>query len=273
MNSDIRIACTLKTDRKRLRLNLLLGVDESVGFLIDLWVTTAQSRPEGHLDGWDATDIALAAGWRGDPKKFIDALLEAKLIEQNGVGVYQLHDWAEHQPWVSGTTERREAARKAGLSSAIARANKKIRLNNKAKSNVKATEVNGSLKTVVNPLANGMATDGQPRTNTIPIPYQEILGLYHQACPSLPKVATLTEKRRDAIRIRYTQFPEIDKFLLFFNKVESSDFLTGRIKTKDHPNWQCNLDWLLKSDNMVKVLEGHYDNKQTIGSREWNPRG
>ena len=131
MNTDIRIETTFKGHRKRRHLNKILGC-EATGHLLDLWITVAQERPSGVLTNWDTEDIALAAGWEGDTHKFVDALLQAKLLDVNGDKVFSLHDWEDHQPWVCGTTERREAARKAGIASAIKRANKP---NNKAKIN------------------------------------------------------------------------------------------------------------------------------------------
>lgn len=160
MNTDIRIETTFKGHRKRRRLNEILQ-REATGYLLDLWITIAQERPSGVLTNWDEKDIALAAGWEGDAQQFVDALMQAKLLDVNGDKVFHPHDWEEHQPWVSGTTERREIARKAGLASAIARANKASEIN------TRPTQANTELKTVDHPL-NGMATQGQPRTHTGP---------------------------------------------------------------------------------------------------------
>ena len=173
MNTDIRIETTFKGHRKRKRLNQILQC-EATGYLIDLWITIAQERPSGALTNWDANDIALAAGWGGDAQLFVDALLQAKLLDLNGNKVFYPHDWEDHQPWVSGTTERREIARKAGIASAVARANKRA-----METNGMATEINTPLETV-DKQCNGMATEGQPRTipyhtNTLPVPKTNIL--------------------------------------------------------------------------------------------------
>ena len=88
-------------------------------------------------------------------------------------------------------------------------------------------------------------------------PYDEILDTYHQNCPSLPKVKFLTDKRRAAIRTRWRQYQDISIFEELFKKAETSDFLSGR-----NGKWTaCNLDWLLKEANMIKVLEGSYSNR------------
>ena len=88
-------------------------------------------------------------------------------------------------------------------------------------------------------------------------PYDDIIQAYHLCCPSLPKIKKLTEKRKKIIRARWRADPDIEVFCALFRKAETSDFLTGR-----NGRWtSCNFDWLVNEANMVKVLEGNYDNK------------
>ena len=90
---------------------------------------------------------------------------------------------------------------------------------------------------------------------TLPIPYQEIVDLYHNTCPSLPRVLKLNSKRKAAIKARYKEHGT-DGLTTLFKKAEESDFLSGR-----SGRWTaCNLDWLLKDSNCLKVLEGNYSN-------------
>jgi len=111
VNSDIRLSVSFKGHRKRLKLEVALGAG-ATGHLIDLWITAAQDRPDGLLTGWDASDIALAGGWKDEPGRFVDALMACKLLDLEG-DTYRLHDWAEHQPWVCGAEERTIRARYA----------------------------------------------------------------------------------------------------------------------------------------------------------------
>ncbi len=163
MIDDIRVSTKFKGNRKRTRLSKKLGC-EATGFLIDLWITIAQDRPTGELTGWDAQDISLSAGWTGEPQLFLDALLDAKLIDEKN-GTYYAHDWAEHQPWIAGTTDRREIARKAGVASSIKR------WGNKQNGNRTVTESNSVLKTVTKKSNIPDNTTVTPyHTNTVPIP-------------------------------------------------------------------------------------------------------
>lgn len=112
MNPDIRIEISFRGHRKRGKLQALLG-PKSTDYLIDLWIGCALSRPEGILHGYDPLDIAIEAGWNGDPQEFVDALVKVGFLDILDNGTYALHDWEEHQPFVVKTKEREEHARKA----------------------------------------------------------------------------------------------------------------------------------------------------------------
>ena len=89
------------------------------------------------------------------------------------------------------------------------------------------------------------------------IPYQQIADMYNDTCVSLPSVKSLSDKRKKAIKARLNTYT-IDDFKNVFEKTERSDFLTGRTG-----QWSATFDWLLNENNMIKVLEGNYDNKQS----------
>lgn len=93
-------------------------------------------------------------------------------------------------------------------------------------------------------------------------PYQGICDLWNSICVSLPKIAKLTEARKQKIRSRLDEFgcqPEewLTTAETLFRRVQASDFLTGR-KT----DWKASFDWVFDNGkNWVKVTEGNYDNK------------
>ena len=97
---------------------------------------------------------------------------------------------------------------------------------------------------------------------SIKYPYQGICDLWNSICVSLPKIAKLTEARKQKIRSRLDEFgcqPEewLTTAETLFKRVQASDFLTGR-KT----DWKASFDWVFdNSKNWVKVTEGNYDNK------------
>ena len=89
-----------------------------------------------------------------------------------------------------------------------------------------------------------------------PIDYQKIVDLYHKNCPSLPKVTKITEARKKLINARLKDYSE-EELENAFRLAEASDFLTGR-----NGKWGgANFDWVMNTNNIVKILEGNYKNK------------
>ena len=91
-----------------------------------------------------------------------------------------------------------------------------------------------------------------------PVPYEEIKELYNSTCNSLSKVRSVSSTRKRHLKARWKQLDfNIDTFQEAFEKVEASDFCTG----KNDRGWKADFDWLIKNDNnIIKVLEGKYDN-------------
>ncbi len=87
--------------------------------------------------------------------------------------------------------------------------------------------------------------------------FQEIVDAYNRICHSLPKCTTLSEKRKKALRARLKSGFRPHDFEEVFRLTEESDFLSGR-KGK----WKAGFDWLINENNMIKVLEGNYNNRK-----------
>lgn len=87
------------------------------------------------------------------------------------------------------------------------------------------------------------------------INYQKVVDMYNETCVSFPRVTSLSEARRKAIRARLKTY-SLDDLKRVFEKAEASNFLKGA----NARNWNANFDWLLKDSNIAKVLDGNYDN-------------
>ena len=107
-----------------------------------------------------------------------------------------------------------------------------------------------------------------PAANRPPAcPNAEIVDLYHQRLPTLPRVDVLSDGRKRTIAARWKDVlndPDIKKssaprdaalefFDWFFDHASKSRFLTGRVK-----DWRADLDFLMTPSKFVKVIEGHY---------------
>ena len=96
-------------------------------------------------------------------------------------------------------------------------------------------------------------------------PHAEIVELYHDCCPTLPRCMVLSPKRQALMRsrwrevwadLRFDKAALIGWFREFFESVQRSDFLTGRAAKDRH--WTADLEWLMLPSNFVKVAEGRY---------------
>lgn len=87
--------------------------------------------------------------------------------------------------------------------------------------------------------------------------YEEIVGLYNEICVSFPKVRSISEARRKAIKARLTTGYTIEHFKELFQRAEASSFLKG----KNDRNWQATFDWLIKDSSIAKVIDGNYMDK------------
>ena len=280
MNTDIRVLVSFWGHPKRKRLEMILGPG-ATGYLIDLWLRTAQDRPDGILTGWDETDIALAAGWEGDPSESVEALKKTGWLDVAEDGTFLVHDWSEYQGWACGAKARSESARKAAKVR-WARSNAKaptMRPHNESNAPAYAPSPNPSPKSscrtssrsdespqkdkerVEDSIEEYSIEDSLPQIST-----GDVLELYNDICTKLPKAQRLTKKRQEKIRVRLKENPERSFWEHLFNKANETPFLCGNNKN----NWTANLDWLIANDtNMIKVIEGSYDSKKHSGLREF----
>ena len=81
------------------------------------------------------------------------------------------------------------------------------------------------------------------------------MDLYHSICVSYPRIRSLSDARKKAIKARLKSY-SLDDFKTVFENAEGSSFLKGV-----DGGWKASFDWLIKESNMLKVLEGNYADK------------
>jgi len=86
---------------------------------------------------------------------------------------------------------------------------------------------------------------------------EDVISLYNSICLSLPKVKMITDNRIKTINAILKKY-SYNNFENIFTIAEESDFLKGKIIK----NFKASFDWLLKEHNIVKVLEGNYENNK-----------
>lgn len=120
--------------------------------------------------------------------------------------------------------------------------------------------------------ATASKTD-KPKTEKLP--FKEIKEMWNETCPGFPKLFTISEARKNKMRLRISEMGGVEKALpllkQIFTKMQQSNFLKGDNKR----GWKASFDWLFENDkNWVKVFEGNYDNKpeQPTATRYGNNR-
>jgi hypothetical protein len=103
-------------------------------------------------------------------------------------------------------------------------------------------------------------------------PQEQIVALYHEKLPTLPKAKLMPASRQRALRKvwgwvlsskkpggerRATNAGEaLTWFGDYFERAAANDFLMGRGgRSAEHANWQCDLDFLLTDKGMKHVIE------------------
>ncbi|CAN7244229.1 hypothetical protein LJR175_000989 [Variovorax sp. LjRoot175] len=104
----------------------------------------------------------------------------------------------------------------------------------------------------------------EPSASADSCPHQQIIELFHEVLPAARRVREWTPARQQALRARWREKPErqnLNWWRKFFGYVSASEFLCGR--TTPAPGrkpFDLSLDWLCRSENLVKVVEGAYEN-------------
>lgn len=104
-------------------------------------------------------------------------------------------------------------------------------------------------------------------------PFDEIVKAYHDTCPTLPRLAVVSDTRKKHIASRwkevcgkehYSLESGLEWFRDFFKVVANSAFLSGQGKPNRQTGrvWAADFDWLMLPTNFVKVVEGRYDNRK-----------
>ncbi len=88
------------------------------------------------------------------------------------------------------------------------------------------------------------------------VSYQQIADMYNDTCVSFPRLTSLSDARKKAIKARLKTY-SLEDFRQMFFKAEASSFLKG----KNDRNWSATFDWMIKDSNMAKILDGNYDDR------------
>lgn len=198
------------------------------------------------------TDKMLATIFR---RKEATVQLALQTFEQFGMieivdGVITIPNWEKHQS-IDQLGKIKEQTRQRV---AKHREKQKLLLSN-VTSNATVTQCNATDK-----IREDKNRLDKNRIEEIEKKCQQITELYNEKCSALPPLKILSDEMKDEIiksREKYT----LDDFVELFKKANASSFLCGKNERK----WKASFDWLIKGDNIAKVLNGKFDNVSTFG--------
>jgi len=106
-------------------------------------------------------------------------------------------------------------------------------------------------------VSNETPVSGQ--TGKDPCPHFEIIKIFHETLPTLPKVKSWGDQARKNLRTRWREDKDrqnVEWWSGFFEYISKSDFLMGK-KT----SFQATLLWIVGPKNFEKIISGIYENR------------
>ena len=115
--------------------------------------------------------------------------------------------------------------------------------------------------------------DGEPEAKDgLPVcQHKAVMDLYHQHLPTLRRVEVWNETRKGYLKQRWrevaidigqsrpaTQEAMLEWWAGFFQHINKSKFLTGKVNSKDGRAFVADLEWIIKPSNFAKIIEGKY---------------
>ena len=144
---------------------------------------------------------------------------------------------------------------------------------------------NTSLREVVDATAStpdqqpeNLEEEGQPvesqKSTVPPCPHQQILALYHELLPELPRMKVWDGARQQGLTARWrerwkaghyaTQADGLAYWRRMFEYIgKKCDWLMGRSENYGgRKPFQASLDWIVKPQNFAKIIERKYENQE-----------
>lgn len=194
-------------------------------------------------------------------KLALETLAKLEMLEFDNNGFFKIANWEKHQN-VEGLDKIREKTR---LRVAKHREKQKLKELEEGKSSVtgNVTVTQGNATDIDIELDKDIDIEEDIDKNKIN--WSNILESWNSLPDSINKIRTISGTRKDKVKARMKNLNLTDEDILkAIEKIKESDFLQG----KNDRNWTIKFDWLFKNDtNIMKLLEGNYDNKEIIKSK------
>lgn len=283
----IELHVSLPRHRKSLQLAMLLDDKKAWAYVAQAWLWCGENCVTGIIKGAMAPKVLeIAAGWEGEPGRFVDAAVEVGFVDRDGDSLV-LHGWAERAEAHIAKRERdaeRSKMRREKVASRFKSPKPKKEIESPGRppdvtrtSRGRHADVHRNSNPNPNPNRNPNPEEEEKKQESPPASLS-LLGEQADkatadgltkafdslAAPDLPRWREVSDARKKLIRAALKRRP-LGEWQEVFARTHLSRFLRGQ---KPGSDWRCTLDWLLTGDNGTKVLEGRYDDDgppQTAG--------
>jgi hypothetical protein len=248
---DFRVPCGFMRDLRFLRMFRYFKADGVMAILL-LWDWVAEQYPTtGVLKNVSPEVLHTICKIQEDKDNFVSTMIDSGVIDKDVNDTFYLPGWVEEQPYAAESEKR----------STQARENANKRWNNNPATNRKKALCPGIALALQSECSNTnskafKSPPTPPRGREGKVPVNEIVQIYADILPELPKPNELTTKMRRDIEARWNAIPEqqsLEWWRRFFAKVRDCPHLMG--ETGD---WRASLGWLVIRGNLDKVLSGQY---------------
>lgn len=198
-------------------------------------------------------------------KLALETLAKLEMLEFDNNGFFKIANWEKHQN-VEGLDKIREKTR---LRVAKHREKQKLKELEEGKSsvtgNVTVTQGNATDIELDKDIDIDIEEDIDRDKDKNKINWSNILESWNSLPDSINKIRTISGTRRDKVKTRMKNLNLTEEDILkAIERIKESDFLQGQ----NDRNWTIKFDWLFKNDtNIMKLLEGNYDNKEIVKSK------
>ncbi len=273
----IKITTDIFDDEKMLLIDSMPDSDEIIIIWFKLLCFAGKQNNKGvfMMNNIPYTTKMLSTIFRRDEETVIKAL---NVFEQFGLiqyinGAITITNWGKHQNLdkIEANNEymrnyMREYRKKQ---KAVATNKKEDKVNGKPNGKVninsaeeeKESELDSEkdIESEKSKIENSLSAETQYNLD-----FNSIINSFNSICKSIPKVIKITEKRKKAIEDVNKLLGEVT-FEQFFEKVDASDFLSGR-----KGSWCSTFDWITIPNNALKIIEGNYDDRNQKSKEDYS---
>lgn len=238
-----------RNDRKIKRIRKELGIEGYAIFFMVLEVLRNQTDFSYPIEDLDL----LADDFGTSEQKVMAVIFNYQLFDKTDDEFFLSPKLLEYmQPYL----EMKKQRSKAGKASALARAQRKQLELNSTLVEHPLNECSAIVEQEIDECSTKEKKVKEKKEEEKKI--EEVKNYFNEKSNKMSKIMKLTAQREKHLKARIKEH-DIDGIMLAIDKATSSDFLNGENQT----GWKASFDWIMNPNNIVKILEGNFDNKAT----------